>query len=307
MQEKQHIQISGNDLLLVDDDITNLQLLSELLSSEGYHVRPANSPQLGIESALAQPPSLILLDVRMPKMDGFEVCTHLKQDKRTREIPIIFISALQDVEDRVRGLEVGGVDFITKPFQEKEVLARVRTHLDMRNMQLSLEEIVAERTAELTKSEIKYRSLVENSMAGIFITTVDGRFEFVNDSMARMLDFDSPEQMIAQKSPELWSDLTERNRLMAILQKYGSVTNFETEVITHTDRKIHVISSVKLLGDELFGMVMDNTERKQFENKIVAYQKIDQVANSKASVLITGETGTGKELCAQALHQASQR
>ena len=108
MQEKQNIQISGNDILIVDDEIPNLQLLSELLSPEGYHVRPANSPQLGIESALAQPPKLILLDVRMPDMDGFEVCNLLKQDERTRDIPILFISALQDVHDKVRGFEAGG-------------------------------------------------------------------------------------------------------------------------------------------------------------------------------------------------------
>ena len=99
------------DILIVDDKTANLQLLSELLGKEGYQVRPANNPQLAIESALAQPPSLILLDVRMPEMDGFEVCRRLKQEERTRDIPIIFVSALQDVQDRVRGFEVGGSGF----------------------------------------------------------------------------------------------------------------------------------------------------------------------------------------------------
>ena len=91
----------------------------------------------------------------MPEMDGFEVCRRLKQDERTRDIPIIFVSALQDMQDRVQGFEAGGVDFITKPYQEPEVLARVRTHINLRNLQLNLEEIVAERTTELTKSEAK--------------------------------------------------------------------------------------------------------------------------------------------------------
>jgi len=95
------------DILIVDDEIANLKLLKELLSREGFQVRPADRPQLAISSALAQPPALILLDVRMPEMDGFEVCKRLKQDERTCDIPIIFISALQDVEDKIRGFEAG--------------------------------------------------------------------------------------------------------------------------------------------------------------------------------------------------------
>jgi sigma-B regulation protein RsbU (phosphoserine phosphatase) len=128
---------SKNDadaILIVDDEGVNLQLLSELLGRAGYQVRPANSPQLAIDSALAHPPALILLDVKMPVMDGFEVCRHLKQDERTRDIPIIFVSALQDLQDKLRGFEAGGVDYITKPFQESEVLARVDTHLTIHQL-----------------------------------------------------------------------------------------------------------------------------------------------------------------------------
>ncbi len=164
------INLAGDILghiLIVDDEIPNLQLLAELLGKEGYHVREATQPQMAIKSALAQPPSLILLDVRMPDMDGFEVCKRLKQDGRTCDIPIIFISALQDVHSRVHGLEAGGVDFITKPFQESEVLARVRTHMDLRNMQLNLAELVEKRTAELARSEAKYRGLVDNSIVRV--------------------------------------------------------------------------------------------------------------------------------------------
>ena len=206
MHTNQDEKTTPGDILIVDDETANLKLLKELLSREGYQVRPADRPQLAIDSALAQPPALILLDVRMPEMDGFEVCRRLKQDERTRDIPVIFVSALQDVQDRVQGFEAGGVDFITKPFQEEEVLARVRTHLELRNMQLNLEEMVAERTAELAESEAKYRGLVDNSIVGVFSSTLDGRFTFVNDAMARMFDFDSPEQMIAQRSLERWSD-----------------------------------------------------------------------------------------------------
>jgi PleD family two-component response regulator len=203
------INLAGStpgDILIVDDETTNLKLLKELLSREGYQVRAADLPQLAIKSALAQSPALILLDVKMPEMDGFEVCKRLKQDERTRDVPVIFISVLQEAEDKVRGFEVGGVDFITKPFQETEVLARVRMHLELRNMQLNLEQLVAERTAELARSEAKYRGLVENALVGIFNSTIDGQFTYVNDAMARMFDFDTPEQMIARGSLERWSD-----------------------------------------------------------------------------------------------------
>jgi signal transduction histidine kinase len=156
------INITG-DILIVDDEVQNLRLLTQFLSEAGYQVLPAERPKLAIKSALAHPPNLILLDVRMPEIDGFEVCRRLKQEERTRDIPIIFVSALQDVQDRIRGFEVGGVDFISKPFQETEVLARVRTHMNLRNMQLNLEHLVAERTAEL-EAEIDERKQVEQKI-----------------------------------------------------------------------------------------------------------------------------------------------
>ena len=120
-----------DDILIVDDEIPNLRLLTELLEKEGYQVRPAEKAQTALDSALVKQPGLILLDVRMPEMDGFELCRRLKQDKRTKHIPVIFISALQDIEARIQGFEAGGVDFITKPFQEEEILARVKSHMSL--------------------------------------------------------------------------------------------------------------------------------------------------------------------------------
>ena len=160
MHKNQDLITIPGHILIVDDEIANLKLLKELLSHEGYQVRPADHPQVAIDSALAQPPALILLDVKMPEMDGFEVCRCLKQDERTREVPVIFISALHEVDDKLRGFEVGGVDYITKPFQEEEVLARVRTHMDLRNMQVNLEEMVAKRTTAL-ENEIYERKQAE--------------------------------------------------------------------------------------------------------------------------------------------------
>lgn len=341
--------ILSRDILIVDDEVANLKLLSQILSQQGYLVRPTERPQLAIESATSQPPALILLDVKMPEMDGFEVCSRLKQDERTRDVPVIFISALRETEDKVRGFEAGGMDFITKPFQEEEVLARVRTHIELRNMQLNLETLVARRSAELAKSESKYRGLVENSLVGVFATTPDGRFSFVNDAMVQMYDFDSAEQMLADGSLARWDNLQDRQRMLDELQKHGQVRNFEAETITHTDRKIYVLFSAKQIGDDIIGMVMNITDSKQaeielkaayaeirelqsqlaaeseylqqeiklehnFENIIgqsealtYVLRRVEMVAVQDSTVIILGETGTGKELIARALHQLSSR
>jgi len=116
-------------ILVVDDDPASLQLLVDLLTKQGHPVRPANSGELALRSLANRPPELILLDVRMPGMDGFEVCRCLKADPKTRNIPVLFISALQDTESKVLGLKLGAVDFVSKPFQAEEVFARVQTHL----------------------------------------------------------------------------------------------------------------------------------------------------------------------------------
>ncbi len=149
-----------NDILIVDDEIPSFRLLTELLEKKGYQIRPAEKAQTAIDAALAKPPSLILLDVRMTDMDGFELCRRLKQDKRTQHVPIIFVSALDDVEARIKGFEAGGVDFISKPFQELEVLERVRTHLSLHRMQQHFEQLVDERSSELSESRAKLEQKV---------------------------------------------------------------------------------------------------------------------------------------------------
>ncbi|RLA57290.1 MAG: two-component system response regulator, partial [Gammaproteobacteria bacterium] len=170
MPTNQNSKNHTDSILIVDDETASLRLLTDILTNEGYRVRPTERPQSAIESAMAHPPSLILLDVRMPEMSGFEVCRRLKQEERTKDIPIIFVSGLQDVQDRVQGFEAGGVDFISKPFQDSEILARVRTHLQLHRMQVQLEILVAERTAELTvtnktlETEIGERKKAEDEL-----------------------------------------------------------------------------------------------------------------------------------------------
>jgi len=120
---------SKGNILVVDDKPDNLRLLVNLLSEQGYLVRPVPNGKLALSGAQAIPPDLILLDVMMPGMDGFEVCKKLKEDTRTAEIPIIFLTAKVSTNDIVRGFEAGGADYVCKPFQAAELLARIKTHI----------------------------------------------------------------------------------------------------------------------------------------------------------------------------------
>lgn len=149
MSSKQLEQMQA-DILIVDDTPANLQLLTKMLSEHGYRVRPVPNGTLALSTALIEPPDLVLLDIRMPEMDGYTVCEHLKMQEETREIPIIFISALDATQDKIKAFRVGGLDYITKPFQVEEVLARVETHLALRNLQAQLQEANAKMIHELS-------------------------------------------------------------------------------------------------------------------------------------------------------------
>mgnify|MGYP000166846587 CR=1 FL=1 len=220
MHKNQDAKPPPGDILIVDDETANLKLLEELLIREGYQVRPADLPQLAIDSALAQPPALILLDVRMPEMDGFEVCRRLKQDERTRDIPVIFVSALQDVQDKVRGFETGGIDFITKPFKEEEVLARVRTHLTLRNMQLNLEEMVAKRTAEAIERGERFRATFEQAAVGVAHVSPDGKFLRLNQKFCDIIGY-THEELIDLT----FQDITHPDDLRAAARLYANGGN----------------------------------------------------------------------------------
>jgi signal transduction histidine kinase len=126
-------------ILMVDDNPVNLQVLTSMLKQSGWRPRPVTSGRLGLQAARNEPPDLILLDVNMPEMNGYEVCEALKADARLAEIPVIFVSALGETMDKVKGFAVGGVDYVTKPFQLDEVRARVTAHLEVRRQQRELQ------------------------------------------------------------------------------------------------------------------------------------------------------------------------
>lgn len=132
-------QNADNTILVVDDNPDNLRLLAGILKECRYKIRLAPNGEQALATIRKEAPDLILLDIMMPVMDGFEVCRQLKADQKNTGIPVIFISALDETIDKVKAFSMGGVDYITKPFKSDEVLARVRTHLTLRRLQRNLE------------------------------------------------------------------------------------------------------------------------------------------------------------------------
>lgn len=155
-------------ILVVEDSKVNQKLLERLLVKDGYHVELAGDAELAL-SLLQEPggilPDLIVLDIVLPGMDGFELCEYLKKDEGLQDIPVIFISALEEVDDKLRGFEVGGVDYVTKPFHAREVLVRISNHLKLCRLQRQLEENVSQLSLEKQKSEALLRNVLPVTVA----------------------------------------------------------------------------------------------------------------------------------------------
>ncbi|HEX5783742.1 MAG TPA: response regulator [Burkholderiaceae bacterium] len=197
-------------ILAVDDTEASLQILSDLLKEAGHSVRTALSGKLALLSAAHRVPDLILLDIRMPDMDGFEVCRQLKARADTRDVPVIFISALSDTDEKIRSFQLGAVDYVTKPFQRDELLARVSTHIHLRRMQLQvhtqneelrqyraqLEDLVAQRTAELQNSNQRLKLMsyaLDQVREAAYLIGKDGAFFYVNQEACRAHGYSAEE------------------------------------------------------------------------------------------------------------------
>lgn len=163
----------GN-ILVVDDTPANLRLLVDILTKNGYKVRPAPNGNLALSAARNLPPDLILLDIIMPDMDGYEVCSQLKSDERTKDIPVIFLSAINDVLDKVNAFSVGGVDYITKPFQVEEVLVRIKTHLAINFLQKSLREKNEELLKTLQELKATQNQLIQSEKMALLGQLIAG-------------------------------------------------------------------------------------------------------------------------------------
>jgi len=163
MQNSPPKRVKGN-LLVVDDDRLARQTMDIFLTREGYKVRCAPNGEMALKLAGEDSPELILVDIWLPDMDGFEVCRLLKEDPQTANIPVIFISGLEDVADKVKGFEAGGVDYITKSFQREEVLARLETHLALRRLQKQIEAQNVQLQQEIAKSKSAEEALADRTI-----------------------------------------------------------------------------------------------------------------------------------------------
>jgi PAS domain S-box-containing protein len=178
----------SHSILVVDDEPESLARLSGVLAAEGYQVRSANSGKLALASIAAWVPQLILLDIRMPGFDGFEVCRRLKASPETRGVPLIFLSASTEPGERVTGFALGAVDYITKPFEREELLARVQTHLELGQLRARLETQVSQRTKELAdtverlrESEERFRHMADTAPVMIWVSDPNKLFTFFNE------------------------------------------------------------------------------------------------------------------------------
>ncbi|GAB4381411.1 MAG: hypothetical protein Kow00121_39870 [Elainellaceae cyanobacterium] len=267
------------DILVIDDTPENLHLLSTMLTERGYKVRSVTKGVTGLRGAQAAPPDLILLDVNMPQMNGFEVCQQLKTDDRTCEIPVIFISALGDVLDKVKAFNVGGVDYITKPFQVEEVLARIETHLTLRQLQKQLQvqnEQLQQEIHERQQAEEKFAKSFLASPSPIAITTLaEGRFIDVNPSFLRMSGY-SQSEVLGRTAAELKVGIAQDAYEKALHQflENGSLYNQEFDFCTKSNEIRTVLLSIEQI--DLSGtpcalnIINDITERKRLENEFIS-------------------------------------
>jgi diguanylate cyclase (GGDEF)-like protein/PAS domain S-box-containing protein len=241
------LRANKGEVLIVEDTAASLKLLSDLLTGAGYHVRQAPNGELALWTAQSRPPELILLDVRMPGMDGYEVCRRLKQMPGLADVPVIFLSAQHDTDDKLRGFALGGVDFIAKPFQAEEILARADAQVRLRRAQqalaaerASLEERVLQRTAELA-AEVERRRADEEALRlasrvfgaiqdGIVITDPAGVIVAVNPAFTRITGYGADE-MVGQPVTALQTVKSNADAYASLVQALRTTGHWSGEMM----------------------------------------------------------------------------
>jgi len=285
-------------IVIVDDNPTNLGVLFDFLTDSGFKVLVAQDGESALQKVEYARPDLILLDVMMPGIDGFETCRQLKAKASTQDIPVIFMTALSDTVDKVKGFNLGAVDYITKPVQQEEVRARVTTHLTIRNLQKKLEaqnvqlqqEIQEKQQAEESRrvTEEKYRSIFENATEGIFQVTAEGTYITANPALARIYGYSSPEELMTQitnTTQQLYVEPMRRADLAALMQRSDILSDVESQVYRKDGSVIWISENIRAVRDTsgalLYyeGTVADITERRQAEVAL-------RLARKKAELLL---------------------
>src|SRR4051812_29894860 len=278
-------------ILVADDESESRTLLMEVLTAEGYEVRAADAGPLALASLAVSRPDLILLDIRMPGMDGFEVCRQIKQNSDTRDIPLIFLSASNEVSERVKGLQLGALDYISKPFQREELLARVRTHLELGRLRAHLEALVDERTSELLESEERFRFMADAAPLMIWRTDVNKSCTFLSKGW---LDFTG--RTLTEVLGSGWAADIHPGDLDGAYETYSSAfdagRSFEMEYrLRRADGEYRWIFDKgvpRFLPDGAFagyiGSCNDITDLKQTHERLLAAQKLESLEVMAAGI-----------------------
>ena len=255
-------------ILCADDEPYNLGILRMALKDH-HPLVFARSGEETLNAVTKHHPVLILLDVQMPDMDGYEVCRRLKANPSTQDIPVIFISALDEVLDKVKAFAVGGTDYITKPFSEEEVFARVENNLTIGRLQKQLTEQNArlqqeicdrlKAQAALTRSEAKFRHLFESAPVGIFRARIqDGLLLEANQCFIQMLGYNHPLDVLNQKcTTDFYKILSNQQQMWAKLEHQG-IRNFKMQFCKLDGSKIEVLlwARMNVEEDYLDGVVI---------------------------------------------------
>jgi PAS domain S-box-containing protein len=272
------------NILIVDDTPHNLRLLSQMLSEHGYQVRAALNGPRALAAVQATPPDLILLDIMMPEMDGYEVCNRLKADEHTRNIPVLFISALNETEDKVKGFGAGGLDYITKPFQLGEVLARVETHLKLSRLQ-----------REVRFQEAITRELLNASPDAAYLVGVDDTILTSNELGEKDLGCSVSEL----SGKHIWDFLPpevaneRRTRFYEVLRS-GLPERFEDNWAGRFfDNVIYPLNDVNGKVHRIAIFTRDITERKSMEEELKRYSENMEmlIHESPASIMLIDSSG----------------
>lgn len=275
------IETDSEKILVVDDTPANLSLLQDILEKKGFDVRCALSGQWALQAIERERPDLILLDIAMPEMDGFELCSKLKNEEATRDVPVIFISARSGNEDKIRGFELGAADYITKPFFEAEILARIRTQLDGARYQAELKELnnallhkVEDRTKQLIKSEHRFRAAADTANDAIVSINVDGLVVSWNRSAERIFGYKEDgivgqawRSLFIQQHPDINDPLIEAAATSDKSQDHYIPREFIALSKGGKHIPVEITLSTWLAGGERFftAIVRDITERKKAE------------------------------------------
>jgi PAS domain S-box-containing protein len=282
------IQDAGQyDILIVDDTPDNLEFLGRILAGHGYRVRPAPNGRLALVSVEARLPDLILLDVKMTRMDGYEVCRRLKSNQKSRKIPVIFISAYGEIANKVEGFKAGGADFITKPFDREEVLARVEIQLRLHELSEHLERLVDRRTRQLRHEIVEHKRtaeilrekeyIIESATSVIATSDLEGTMTYVNPAFLKTWGFDRVQDIYGRPFWEFWMVEDRLDEIMAALN-IDKIWSDEIEAIKKDGTRFHVQMLAAMVFNQageptgLMSTSVDITKRRQVEEKLDEYR-----------------------------------